>query len=150
MISFVSCPMALRGNTPSGQTFFYGIQPNATFRGISLAHRIPFWATMHPMGLTKGKTQSDDQWPYGGTPLRASPKFSFLPFLLPLPIIFSPPAFSKPLEFQIGLRYCSEHLTNFDIRSSGDFSAGKPHVSVGGWTPKVNILMPKFNNLKCP
>ena len=60
-----------------------------TFRGISLAHRIPFWATKHPMGLTKGKTQSDDQWPYGGTPLRASPKFSFLPFLLPLPY-FSP------------------------------------------------------------
>ena len=76
--------MALRGNTPSGQTLFM-----ETFSGISLAHRIPFWATMHPMGLTKGKTQSDDQWPYGGTPLRASPKFSFLPFLLPFPF-YSP------------------------------------------------------------
>nr|DAU74357.1 MAG TPA: hypothetical protein [Caudoviricetes sp.] len=41
----------------------------------------------------------------------------------------------------------SEHLTNFDIRSSGDFSAGKPHVSVARRIPKVNIPTQKFNNL---
>ena len=69
-----------------------------TFRGISLAHRIPFWATMHPLGLTKGKTQSDGQWPYGGTPLRASPKIFFPPFPPPLPIFYSRRCSQTPLN----------------------------------------------------
>ena len=75
----------------------------------------------------------------------------FLPPLPPtLPILFSPPAFLKPLKFQIGLHNSSEHLTNFDIRSSGDFSAGKPHVSVRAEPLKVNNRMPRFNNRGWP
>ena len=111
--------MALRGNTPSGQTSFKGIQPNATFRGISLAHRIPFWAPMHPLGLTKGKTQSDDQWPFGGTPLRARPKFSFLPFFLPLPFYLPVRVHKDPL---ISRSACVvvpniSHCLTYDLRA---------------------------------
>ena len=101
-----------------------------TFRGISLAHRIPFCATMHPMGLTKGRHNRMTNGPTGEHPFGPVQNFPSSPSSSPSHFI-TPSEFLKPLKFQIGLDRKSEHLTNFDIRSSGDFSAGKPHVSVG-------------------
>ena len=118
--------MALRGNTPSGQTFFYG-----NFQGNIIGAQNPILGD----NASDGSDQREDTLGCpmalrGNTPSGQS-KIFLPPLPPPLPIIFSPPAFLKPLKFQIGLDRKSEHLTNFDIRSSGDFSAGKPHVSVG-------------------
>ena len=87
--------------------------------------------------------------PTGEHPFGPVQNFPSSPSSSPSHILFQA-AFSNPLEFQIGLDRKSEHLTNFDIRSSGDFSAGKPHVSVGRRPQKVNISKSKFNNLKGP
>ena len=76
--------MALRGNTPSGQTFFYG-----NFQGNIIGAQNHILGDNASDGSDQREDPSDGQWPYGGTPLRASPKFSSLPFLLPLPY-FSP------------------------------------------------------------
>ena len=119
--------MALRGNTPSGQSHLQG--------KLSGEYH---WRTESHSGRQCARRAS--QWPFGGTPLRARPKFSLLPSSSPSPL-YSPCQHSqRPLDFQIGLCRCSEHFTLFDIRSSGDFSAGKPHVSVDG----PHVFLHKF------
>ena len=136
-------------NGPTGEHPFGPNLLQGNFQGNIIGAQNPILGD----NASDGSDQREDPigWPMalrGNTPSGQS-KIFLPPLPPPPPIIFSPPAFSKPLDFKIGLGRSSEHLTNFDIRSSGDFSAGKPHVSVGSLDFKVNIPKSKFNNLKC-
>ena len=80
----------LSHNGPTGEHPFGPNLLHGNFQGNNIGAQNPILGD----NASDGSDQREDtigwpQWPYGGTPLRASPKFSFLPFLLPLPY-FSP------------------------------------------------------------